>query len=134
MRPKWLMATTSASLFSLMLTAGCDQNGTNAGLTNGPPPAEGEKAAGRDDLPGAIGSGRGEALGAAGDSSTNSGTGGMGGGIESTRPDQPKTGASANSDSVRANPPAKAGGDANSAGGGTKPPDQINTGTPRSPQ
>ncbi|MDB5350807.1 MAG: hypothetical protein JWN86_2054 [Planctomycetota bacterium] len=116
-----------------MAVAGCSRTGTNAGLTNGPPPGSGEKAAVRSDLPGAISSGATEAV-PVDDTGSNAGTASPVGGTVGSKPEQPRNGASANAETVRANPPIKAGGEPNSAAGDTKPPERINTGTPRSPQ
>lgn len=130
-----LLASAGLALAALALAPGCTRTtDTNAGLTNGPPPSfAGEKAANRTDVPASGTPSRGEALGQSGDTATNSGTGGMGGGDQGAKPEQPRKDATANSDTVRANPPAKGSGDTSSAAGGTKPPEPINEGTPRSP-
>jgi hypothetical protein len=71
-------ATPAAALL-LALVAGCGTD--NAGLTNGPPPAEsGTTPAARTDLPTPAPGDQGEILGKTGDSSTDAGTGGRGGG------------------------------------------------------
>jgi len=133
MRPRLLAATIPALAVLLgALASGCGQNGTNAGLTNGPPPTAGEKAAQRNDLPGSTSASPGIPVGDLGDTTTNAGAAGSGSGTEGN-PNPAKPTASPDPDSVRANPPAKSGGDRNSAAGGTKPPEPINSGTPRSP-
>ena len=115
---------------SAALLAGCDRtSGTNAGLTNGPPPAASEKQGQRSDLPPSAIPDREEPLGRLGDESTNAGTGGVGSTDEGSADPS-----SADPNSVRATPTARAGGAPNSAGGGTTPPEPINTGTPRSPE
>jgi len=133
--PRGVLASSLAITLTLPLlaSAGCDNNGTNAGLTNGPPPGAGEKAAVRTDLPGAV-SDRGAEPGHVTDTGSNAGTVSPVGGTANSKPDQPKGNGSSDSESVRANPPVKAGAETNSAAGGTKPPEPINSGTPRSPQ
>ena len=95
-------------------------------------PGAGEKAAQRNDLPGSTSASPGVPVGELGDTANNAGTAGSGSGNQGN-PKQAKD-AAADPDSVRANPPVKSGGDRNSAAGGTKPPEPIQTGTPRSPQ
>lgn len=134
MASRVLAASIPAAFLLLAAGTGCGSgNGNNAGLTNGPPPAAGEKAAGRNDLPGAVSASPGAPVGTLGDTATGSGTGGRGGGDQSGQTNQPRTDATADADTVRANPPVLSGGAPNSAGGGTKPAEPIQTGTPRSP-
>ncbi len=130
MMRNWRLSLGLTATLGLAGLAGCDRPvGTNAGFTNGPAPGGTEKPAVRDDLPLPSTSGRGEALGQAGDNHRDSGPGGNGGGTEGGQPQLPKGG---NPDSVRANPPADDTGA--SAAGATKAPDTIKTGTPRGPQ
>jgi len=128
-RIRYLLATVAA----LGLVAGCGSEGPpGAGLTNGPPPGGGSKAAMRSDLPNAVPTDQGEALGRTGDASNDAGTGGRGGGNAGADPDQPDLKAA--DDSIRAAPPTIDSSGANSAAGGTKPAEKIEAGTPRSPQ
>ena len=129
------IAATLRRAAGLILAAGligCGNGGPpGAGLTNGPPPADDAKAAGRSDLPTAAVPDQGEALGKAGDNDTNAGTGGRSPSQGAGDPVLPKAGSA--DDSVRANPPKIESSSPSSAAGGTKPAGNINTGTPRSP-
>ena len=124
MRSRFLALTASVAATALL--AGCsDTGGTNAGLTNGPPPSAADKSAVRTDLPASTGTGRGTGVVESESRNTSTDTG-------TSRPEQPGPD-SANPDAVRANPPAKDTGPDGSAAGATRPPDEINTGTSRSP-
>jgi len=117
-----------ASAAFLALATGCETNPPGAGLTNGPAPRVApEKPALRSDLPtdaNPAPAGR-EAVGRLGDDTNNAGTGGRGRG----NTDQPKLDQGTD-DTVRATPPAVTD---DSAAGATRPPDRIETGSPRSP-
>ncbi|MEO6808573.1 MAG: hypothetical protein ABI353_05615 [Isosphaeraceae bacterium] len=84
----------------LGLVVGCGQGRPGAGLTNGPPPGDGENAAMRTDLPTSALPAPGFDVGQLGDNDTDAGTGGRGGG----ETDQPKL--SQGDESVRADPAA----------------------------
>lgn len=85
-RPSPLAAGLAATALAL---AGCGAD--NGGLTNGPPPTVSETTpAARTDLPTPEPAGNNEALGRTGDSATDAGTGGRGGGTAGNpRPNQP---------------------------------------------
>lgn len=125
----------SSLIAAALALAGCDRTGgSNAGLTNGPPPEAGEKSAQRSDLPPSASADRAEPVGTLGDTRHNAGTGGQGGGNAGGQGANPGNNPSANPDTVRANPPIRSGGDPHTAAGGTKPAEPIQQGTPRSPQ
>ncbi|MBX6314695.1 MAG: hypothetical protein IRY99_17540 [Isosphaeraceae bacterium] len=126
-------AAVPALLLALLLAVGCRETGPpGAGLTNAPrPEAAEDKPALRTDLPPEATPDRGETVGQLGDNQTNAGIAGRGGGREGGYPEQPKPDQA--NDAVRATPPAIEAGTPGSAAGGTKPANNINTGTPRSP-
>ena len=100
------------------------------GLTNGPrPESADEKPATRTDLPVDTTADTGEILGQTGDAETSGGTAARGG---EGYPDQPQP--EKGDELVPANPPAIDSATPGTAAGADTPVNNINTGTPRSPQ
>ncbi len=129
LRSRGLAATALILTLGLAL-AGCGTAPPGAGLTNGPrPESADEKPAVRTDLPVDATPDTGELLGKTGDAETSGGSAARGGEGD---PDQPQP--AKGDESVRANPPAIDSATPGSAAGADTPVDNINTGTPRSPQ
>ena len=120
----------------IALAAGCDTARPGLGITNGPTPeANSEKPALRTDLPGASAPGPDEATAAASGGMYDGGTGAQGTGARDLA--KPPGGQPAEPGelpgTVRGTPPTVESPSAAGAQGGTKPPENINDGTPRSP-
>lgn len=78
----------ASPLLLLALAVGCGPG--EGGLTNGPPPEDRTSAGARTDLPVPEPANQGEILGETGDSSTDAGTGGKGGGTAGNPPAEVK--------------------------------------------
>jgi hypothetical protein len=121
----------------LALAAGCDTARPGLGVTNGPAPGTTEeKPAMRTDLPAPTTPGPSEAASAASGGSYEGGTGGRGTGASdpANPPGRPPAAPREVPGTVSATPPTVESPSASGAQGATKPPENINTGTPRSPQ